>query len=89
MLKKIRQQKVTSVIVAFSTLTIPKLGKKKVTGCVARNVMSVRTKYSLVRKKRCNLFVVDITDQNFTVVFHLSRLIGTARHPDMQKIRII
>jgi hypothetical protein len=79
---------VTSVIVASSALTMPSIGKK-VTGCVARNVISVSTKYSLVRKARSNSFVVDVSGQKCTVEFHLSRLIGKARHLDMHKIRII
>ena len=59
------------------------------TGCVARNVISVSMKYSFVRKARGKSLVVDATYQNCTVEFLLSGIIGTANHPDMQKIRII
>jgi hypothetical protein len=39
---------------------------KKITGCVARNVMSGTPKYALARKTRGNAFVVDVTDHNYT-----------------------
>lgn len=33
-------------------------------GCFARNAVSDTTKYALMRKAKCSLFVVDATNQN-------------------------
>jgi len=40
-------------------------GKKRMTGCIVRNVVSGTTKCALVRKARCSLFVVDTTNHNY------------------------
>jgi hypothetical protein len=54
----------------------------------AVNIPHVHSIYQPDREKKSQtiLTVIQITN---TVNFHLSELIGTANHPDMQKIRII